>query len=143
MITIRLFSFGYKYSGLPPGFAVNGENGAGGGFVFDCRGLPNPFWDETLRPFTGRDPQIHDFMKSHPAVAEFIDHSTWLVLNAVRSADKRGEESLQVAFGCTGGRHRSVYQAEHLRQVLAAAGHEVELHHMELDGPGTARGDEC
>ena len=77
-LTIYLYSFSYRNSGAP-----EDEGGHGGGFVFDCRALPNPYWDEQLRPFSGRDDPIAEFMQRHPEVAEFFrrkgdDYDRWL-----------------------------------------------------------------
>ncbi len=126
--TIHLFSFSYKYSGVP-----RDESGHGGGFVFDCRALPNPFWDEALRPHHGWEPPIVEFMEKHAEVRDFTDHAAGLVLNAAMVYSERGYERLMVCFGCTGGRHRSVYQAEKLREKLAGEGFEVVLKHRDID----------
>ena len=126
-LTIHLFSFGFKYSGLP-----EDSTGNGGGFVFDCRALPNPYWDETLRPHTGLDAPIATFMEGHPEVARFAGSAADLVLQSARVYTEREYASLMVAFGCTGGRHRSVYLAELLRTALEAQGYRVRTRHVEL-----------
>ncbi|MCZ6729154.1 MAG: hypothetical protein O7C61_05550 [SAR324 cluster bacterium] len=127
-LTIFLFSFSYRNSGAP-----EDEGGHGGGFVFDCRALPNPYWDEQLRPFSGRDEPIGEFMQRHSEVAEFAHHAAWLVMHAVRNYSERGYGRLMVAFGCTGGRHRSVYQAELLAGRLEQEGFRVVLRHRDID----------
>ena len=126
-LTIHLFSFGYKYSGPPQDSAGNG-----GGFVFDCRCLPNPYWDEALRPHSGLEAPVVDFMENRPEVGEFAQSAAQMVLQAAGEYTQRDYSSLMVAFGCTGGRHRSVYQAERLRASLEQAGFRVETRHLDI-----------
>lgn len=126
--TIRVFSFGFKHSEPPPD-----ANGHGGGFVFDCRALPNPYWDETLRPFPGTDPRIVAFFEAHQDVADFARHATQLVLFTARTYATLDRAHLYVAFGCTGGRHRSVYLADLLKRELERNGFSVDLTHRDLD----------
>ena len=103
-------------------------------FVFDARVLPNPHWDPELRPLTGRDPRVRDYLDTQPEVeayagqvAAFLD--TWLP--KLRS-DTRAY--VTVAFGCTGGKHRSVYLAERLAAHARAQGwNEVATYHREQD----------
>ena len=129
-LTIYVFSFSYKYGGIP-----QDPSGNGGGFVFDCRGLPNPHWDERLRPHHGGEAPIIEFMEQRPAVAAYHNHCRGLVVESARTYVERGYERLMVAFGCTGGRHRSVYQAEILSNWLQKAGFQVELIHQDRDRP--------
>jgi len=128
--TVYLYTFGFRHGGAPAD-----ESGHGGGFVFDCRALPNPFWDEKLRPFAGTDPEIVAFMEAQPEVQAFAERATALVLQMARAYRERGLERLMVAFGCTGGRHRSVYQGERLAAILKAEGFPVVLVHRDVDGP--------
>ena len=112
-MTVNILSFSYK-RGLP-----DDPTGNGGGFVFDCRAMPNPFWDETLRGYTGRDRPVADFFARFPETVEpFIDAAETLVRQTVEQYKRDGREHLQVAFGCTGGQHRSVYFAERLGSRL-------------------------
>lgn len=114
-MTIFIYSFSYKY-GLPPD-----PNGDGGGYVFDCRALPNPYWTESLRKYTGCDQQVVDFMDAHAEeVQAFLIPVRQLVQQSVRAYERDGRERLSVAFGCTGGQHRSVYCAEALAAFLRA-----------------------
>ena len=126
--TVHLFSFSYRETGIP-----RDDSGHGGGVVFDCRALPNPHWDEALRPHTGRDAPIVEFMEAHPEVAEFASHAAALVLHTARIYRELRRERLMVCFGCTGGRHRSVYLAEDLAGKLSGEGIPVVLHHLELE----------
>lgn len=110
---VAVVSFSYK-RGLP-----EDTTGNGCGFVFDCRAMPNPFWDESLRGYTGRDKPIVDFFAGYNAeVDEFLDAAESLVRQSIRAYLKDGRENLQVAFGCTGGQHRSVYFAERMADRL-------------------------
>ncbi len=141
-LTIHVFSFGYHFSGVPAD-----ESGHGGGFVFDCRALPNPYWDEALRPYHGWEPPVIAFMEARPEVAEYAAHARWLVLQAARTYAELGRERLMVSFGCTGGRHRSVYQAERLAARLRAEGFRVALAHRDAgpraeEGQGGGEGDD-
>lgn len=112
---VTVLSFSYK-RGLP-----EDSTGNGGGFVFDCRALPNPFWDETLRSFTGKDAAIAEFFKKHDAAVErFLSAALSLVMQSVEEYIKDRRANLQVAFGCTGGQHRSVYCAERMAEKLRA-----------------------
>lgn len=104
---ISVYSFSYR-CGLPVD-----ATGNGGGFVFDCRGLPNPFWDKKLRKFTGRDAQVVEFFRAHKgAVEDFLAPVLSLVRQTIQAYQQDGRENLYIAFGCTGGQHRSVYIAE-------------------------------
>jgi RNase adaptor protein for sRNA GlmZ degradation len=126
--TLHLFSFGYKFDGPP-----RDESGHGGGFVFDCRALPNPFWDLALRPFGGTDPAVVRFFESQPEVAEFLAHARQLVLYTARTYARLERHRLMVAFGCTGGRHRSVYLADRLTGDLMREGFPVVLIHRDVE----------
>ena len=102
--------------------------------MFDARCLPNPHWDARLRPLSGRDKDVSDYLEAQPDVvqyageiAQFLD--TWLPR---LQSDTRSY--VTVAFGCTGGRHRSVYLAERLARHARERGWaEVAVHHRELD----------
>ena len=104
-------------------------------FVFDARALPNPHWDPVLRPLSGRDAAIRDYLEAQPDVNLFADQvsqflDTWLPRLHVDST----RSYATIAFGCTGGRHRSVYLAERLAEHARRQGwDEVAVHHRELD----------
>lgn len=119
---IEVVSFSYK-RGLP-----DDESGNGGGFVFDCRALPNPFWDEDLRYCIGSDSEVVEFFEEYKdQVDEFLGATMTLVNASIRQYLTDGRENLQVSFGCTGGQHRSVYCAEQFAQGLKAAYPAVEV----------------
>ena len=104
-------------------------------FVFDARALPNPHWDPTLRPLSGRDAGVRDYLEGQPYVQQFVEQigqflDTWLPRLQADST----RSYATVAFGCTGGRHRSVYLAERLAEHARERGwNEVAVHHRELD----------
>ena len=123
---VTITSFSYK-RGLP-----EDKTGNGGGFVFDCRAMPNPYWDESLRGYTGRDKPIADFFAHHKdKVDRFLGAAETLVRQSIDEYLKDGRDNLQVAFGCTGGQHRSVYFAERMSERLAGIdGVEVKVSHV-------------
>jgi UPF0042 nucleotide-binding protein len=104
-------------------------------FVFDARALPNPHWDPTLRPLSGRDAGVRNYLEGQPYVQQFVEQigqflDTWLPRLQADST----RSYATVAFGCTGGRHRSVYLAERLAEHARERGwNEVAVHHRELD----------
>ncbi|KRA76923.1 nucleotide-binding protein [Lysobacter sp. Root667] len=104
-------------------------------FVFDARALPNPHWDPTLRPLSGRDAGVREYLEGQPYVQQFVEQigqflDTWLPRLQADST----RSYATVAFGCTGGRHRSVYLAERLAEHARERGwNEVAVHHRELD----------
>jgi aminoglycoside/choline kinase family phosphotransferase len=106
----------------------------GGGFVFDCRGLVNPHHEPELQPFTGRDQPIKDYFGTQGQVQDYYSHVLAIASQMVAQYKSRGYSRLGFAFGCTGGRHRSVYMAERLAQELAKdTSIAVALIHRELD----------
>ena len=90
---VTIISFSFK-RGLP-----EDASGNGGGFVFDCRAMPNPFWDETLRGYTGRDRPVADFFARFPETVEpFLEATETLVRQSIREYRRDGKDHLQVAF---------------------------------------------
>ncbi len=129
MLTVTVLSFSYK-KGLP-----EDPSGNGGGFVFDCRAIHNPGRYEPYKQLDGRDSPVKDFLEDDGEILTFLNHCFALVDASVERYIKRGFTDLQVAFGCTGGRHRSVYSAEamarHLQQRYSGSDLAVNLYHRE------------
>ncbi len=116
-----LVSFGYKY-GLP----VDAD------LVVDCRFLPNPHWVPELRPHTGRDPEVRDYVLAQPGAVEFLDRYADLLRLVGEGYRREGKFYATIAIGCTGGKHRSVTMAEELAGRLTAAGMDVAVVHRDL-----------
>jgi aminoglycoside/choline kinase family phosphotransferase len=126
-LTVQVRSFSFR-AGLPPD-----DSGHGGGHVFDCRALPNPGRHPEYAEASGRDAAVVAFLETAPETAAFWSHVAGLVDAHVADFRARGFTHLSVAFGCTGGQHRSVYFAERLARHLRARfpGVTVRLEHME------------
>ena len=127
-LQLRIFSFGYNRSGVP-----SDDRGHGGGFVFDCRTLPNPGREADYAPLTGLDEAVIDYLELAAETETFMRHVSALVKDSVRRYRSRGFTDLMVAFGCTGGQHRSVYCSERLARELEGDGVRIELRHLERD----------
>ena len=103
-------------------------------FVFDARVLPNPHWIPELRPYSGRDPHVRQYLASQPEVAEYADQVNAFLDNWLPRLRGETRSYVTVAFGCTGGKHRSVYLAETLAQHAREQGwEEVATFHRELE----------
>ncbi|WP_035106982.1 RNase adapter RapZ [Desulfovirgula thermocuniculi] len=120
-LRVTVVSFGYKY-GIP----LDSD------LVFDVRFLPNPHYDPALRPLTGNDPQVQEYVCQAPLgrefVGRFLDFIDYLIPHYVRE----GKATLTIAIGCTGGQHRSVVLANLLGEHLAAQGYRVAVRHRDI-----------
>lgn len=112
-LTLRIRSFSYK-RGIPADISGNG-----GGFVFDCRSLPNPGRLPDLKAFTGLDAGVRRFLENDADAKSYYNSAETLVSQAVQNYLSRNFQHLMVSFGCTGGQHRSVYFAEKLAAAMA------------------------
>ncbi len=121
-LQIAVESFGYKH-GLP----IDAD------IVMDVRFLPNPHWDDALRPLTGHDPAVRDFVLERAQASDFLDRFGELMRVLLPSYEAEGKSYLTVAFGCTGGRHRSVAVAEELARRLREQGYAVHTGHRDIN----------
>ena len=111
-LTVSVYSFSYR-KGVPEDFTGNG-----GGYVFDCRLLPNPGMLDQFREMTGTDQPVIEFLQEKEEVGEFLRQVEKIVTASVDNYVKRRYEHLMISFGCTGGQHRSVYCAEQIARML-------------------------
>lgn len=114
-LTVHVRSFSYR-RGYP-----EDRSGHGGGHVFDCRAIRNPGREAEYRSLTGLDAPVRDYLAGLSAAGEFLEHATAMCRSQLEEYRRRGFEHFSVAFGCTGGQHRSVYFAERLAERLRAA----------------------
>lgn len=126
-LAVTLVSFSYK-RGLPHGADM----------VFDCRFLNNPYWSPDLRALTGLHPDVAAFVARDPRHAGLMQRVTALLAFLLPAFTEEGKAHLSIAFGCTGGQHRSVAVAESVSQALAEQGWQVSTRHRELDRRGNA-----
>ncbi len=102
-------------------------------FVFDARCLPNPHWDGNLRPLSGRDNAVRDYFLKHDEVELYLNQVREFLLLWVPKFESDNRKYITVCFGCTGGRHRSVYLAERLAEVFRSSHDQVMTFHRELE----------
>lgn len=125
IITVLLQSFGRKY-GIPSADAV-----------FDVRCLENPYWEPSLREKSGLDREVHDYIFENESSLAFARTLADLLCRQATLAQARGCETLQIAVGCTGGRHRSVAVAAFLAQELEESGIRAIVSHRDIGREGT------
>ncbi len=126
-LTIYITSFSFLNGSYPLD-----TSGHGGGYVFDCRGLPNPGREPKFKNLTGRDGAVVEFLKSNSEVQRFINRCVEIILPHANNFKQRGFTRLNVSFGCSGGQHRSVYCAEAVSAVLKNYGFNVVINHREF-----------
>jgi UPF0042 nucleotide-binding protein len=120
-MTVTVSSFGFS-RGMPPVADL----------VFDMRFLDNPHWDPELRPLTGQDQAVGDYIRKDPAFDEAFARIRDLILLLLPRYQAQGKSYVHIAFGCTGGRHRSVFTAEQIAAALREAGFSPTLLHRNL-----------
>jgi RNase adapter protein RapZ len=121
MLRATVVSFGYKY-GIP----VDAD------LVVDCRFLPNPHWVPELRPLTGRDAAVRDYVIAQRGAKEFLDAYTEVLRLLAKGYEREGKHYVTLAIGCTGGKHRSVTMAEEFANRLRGEGLDVRVAHRDL-----------
>ena len=120
-MTVTVTSFGFS-RGMPPV----------ADFVFDMRFLANPYWDPELRPLTGKDAPVAEFIRRDPAFGDAFARIRDLLLALLPRFKLNGKAYVHIAFGCTGGRHRSVFMTEQIGMALRDAGFSPTLLHRNL-----------
>ncbi|HET6655476.1 MAG TPA: RNase adapter RapZ [Gammaproteobacteria bacterium] len=121
-LSILIESFAFRH-GVP----------ADADFVFDARCLPNPYWDLKLRPYSGRETQVIEFLDAQPEVAEMLTDIGAFLDKWIPRFEANDRSYLTVAIGCTGGFHRSVYLSERLGERLRATHENVIVRHNEVN----------
>ena len=119
---VSLVSFGYRY-GVP----------SDADLVFDVRFLPNPHFVPRLRKYTGQDPKVRRYIRSFPQTGEFLRRIEGLLVYLMPHYIGEGKSYLTIAFGCTGGRHRSVMLAESVSDALAKRGYSTKVVHRDIE----------
>ncbi len=120
-VRVNVVSFGYKY-GLP----VDAD------LVADCRFLPNPHWIGELRPLTGLDQPVREYVLGQPGAEKFLAAYLETLRVVLAGYEREGKHFVTLAIGCTGGKHRSVTMAEQVGARLAEAGSDVQVTHRDL-----------
>jgi UPF0042 nucleotide-binding protein len=120
-LKVYLVSFGFKY-GLP----LEAD------MVFDLRFLPNPYFDDKLRPLTGKDEKVSGYVLGSGQGAEFASRLTEFIKFMLPQYAEEGRYRLTIAIGCTGGRHRSVAVTEHVFDSLSDSDYSVSLEHRHI-----------
>ncbi|SDX59341.1 UPF0042 nucleotide-binding protein [Ruegeria halocynthiae] len=121
-LAVSIESFSYK-RGLPRGLDM----------VFDCRFLANPYWRPELRAADGRNGDVAAYVQSDANYVTFFDRVVDLLIELLPAFRNEGKAHLSVAFGCTGGQHRSVAVAEAVAKALAEGGQQVAIRHREME----------
>ena len=120
-LTVNILSFGFK-NGIPEESDL----------VFDVRFLPNPFYDPELKPLSGLDKPVRDYVLNHDVSNRFLESLLAMLHFLIPHYISEGKNQLIVSIGCTGGRHRSVALACELQQTLAAQEYVTEVHHRDI-----------
>lgn len=120
-LSLQIMSFGYK-NGIPKD----------SDFVFDLRCLPNPYWKKHLRHFSGKDQPIIDFLSKQNSVKQMLKDLGQFLDRWIPQFEAENRSYLSIAFGCTGGHHRSVFVAEHLAAQFRESGKQVIIRHRDI-----------
>jgi len=120
-LSLQIMSFGYKHG------APNDVD-----FVFDARCLPNPYWEPSLRKFTGRDAAVIEFLDEKKLVQDYLEDTAQFLTRWIPEFINTNRNYLSIAIGCTGGQHRSVYLTEKLAHHLTTQGLNIITRHREI-----------
>lgn len=121
-LSVLFQSFGFKH-GTP----------ADSDFVFDVRCLPNPHWERKLRPLTGLDAEVQEFLRSHDDVGRMLEYIRRFLQDWIPKFEQQNRYYLTISIGCTGGQHRSVFIAQQLSEDFTGKLDTVSIRHRELD----------
>lgn len=121
-LLVSVVSFGYRY-GVP----------SDADLVFDVRFLPNPHFVPRLRPYTGKDSKVRRYIRSFPQTGEFLRRIESLLAYLIPHYIREGKSYLTIAFGCTGGKHRSVTMSEWLKKALEKRGYSAKVIHRDIE----------
>src|SRR5262249_26718998 len=121
-LMVSLLSFGYRY-GVP----------ADADLVFDVRFLPNPHFVPKLRKYSGQDARVRRYIRSFSQTGEFLRRTESLLKFLIPHYIREGKSYLTIAFGCTGGRHRSVMMAESMADALGGRGYATKVVHRDIE----------
>jgi UPF0042 nucleotide-binding protein len=119
---VSVVSFGYRY-GVPTDADL----------VFDVRFLPNPHFVPSLRGYTGKDGKVRRYIHSFPQTGEFLRRMNGLLAYLIPHYIREGKSYLTIAFGCTGGKHRSVMLGEEVKNALEKHGFSAKVTHRDID----------
>lgn len=128
-LMVTVLSFGFKY-GIPSDADI----------VFDVRFLPNPYYVEELRPLTGNDKKIQDYVMKAPEAEEFLESVDGLIQFLLPNYVKEGKSSLVIAVGCTGGKHRSVTLANAIAKRLSKTPYGCKVEHRDIEKDSKRKG---
>jgi RNase adapter protein RapZ len=127
-LSVSVHSFSYK-RGIPHGLDM----------VLDCRFLRNPHWEEALRPLTGLDSKVAEYVQQDPNYSQFYEKLVDICRFLLPAYKAEGKSYFSIGLGCTGGKHRSVCMAQALTDALASEGWQVSVRHRELERTQTSR----
>ena len=119
---VSVVSFGYRY-GVP----------SDADLVFDVRFLPNPHFVPRLRPYNGTHPKVRRYIRSFPQTGEFLRRMEGLLFYLIPHYIREGKSYLTIAFGCTGGKHRSVMLAESVKKAIEKRGYSANVVHRDIE----------
>lgn len=120
-VNVLVQSFGFKHG--PP---------YGTDFIFDVRCLPNPYWSAQLRPLTGKDKPVAEFLEQHELVNRMVEDISNFFINWAPVFEAENRAYLTVSIGCTGGRHRSVYVVEKVQEIIKSRIDQISIKHREI-----------